>query len=214
MKTILCYGDSNTWGYTPGTGAKIPFERKWPGVMQALLGPRARVIDEGLNGRTTVFDDPFWEGRNGKEFLFVLLQSHAPIDVVVIFLGVNDLKHIFHASAADIAKGLATLIQIIKGSYCGPNGKTPHIVVMCPPPLTKLTDYFELEFMDGKEKSFELPRHMEKTARDWGCHYFDTPSIAAASNDDGVHLDEENHRKIGGKMAALVGGLLDDQPAA
>jgi len=138
----------------------------------------------------------------------VLLQSHAPIDVVILFLGVNNLKHIFAASAADIAKGLGVLIQIIKGSYCGPEGKTPHIVAIAPPPLTKLTDYFELEFMNGKEKSRELPRHIEKTARDWGCHYLDAPSIVKASDEDGVHLDVESHRKLGEAAAEMVGKLL------
>ena len=98
MKTVLCYGDSNTWGYIGGTGERFAPEVRWPGVLQAALGGAYRVIEEGLNGRTTVFDDSIEEGRNGETYLRPCLQTHAPIDLVILMLGTNDLKRRFSLS--------------------------------------------------------------------------------------------------------------------
>ena len=92
MKNILCYGDSNTWGYIPGGKGRYEYAVRWTGAAQRLLGDGYRIIEEGLNGRTTVFDSPF-DGSvlNGKSHLMCCLMSHAPLDAVVIMLGTNDL---------------------------------------------------------------------------------------------------------------------------
>ncbi len=95
IKTILCYGDSNTWGYIPATAGRYPPDVRWPGVMRKLLGEKYNVIEEGLNGRTTVWEDPYKPGRNGLELLIPILDSHNPIDLVVVMLGTNDLKHFY-----------------------------------------------------------------------------------------------------------------------
>ena len=105
VKKILCYGDSNTWGYNPHTELRYPRAVRWTGVLQRGLGPAYHVIEEGLNGRTTVWDDPIEGYKSGKEYLVPCLETHKPMDLVVIMLGTNDLKHRFSLTAFDIATG-------------------------------------------------------------------------------------------------------------
>ena len=117
MKTVLCFGDSNTWGFIPGTDAhRYPWPQRLCGIVQEKLGGDWRVVEEGLNGRTTIFDDPMEPDRNGKLALPMLLKTHAPLDAVTVMLGTNDLKHLFGLDPKDIALGAATLIQLIQSS--------------------------------------------------------------------------------------------------
>ena len=115
MKTILCYGDSNTWGYDPQKGGRYPKPIRWTSVLQETLGKNFDIIAEGLNGRTTVWDDPVeGEHRNGKKYLLPCLHTHKPIDLVILFLGSNDLKYRFSVTSEDIAKSVLSLVNIIK----------------------------------------------------------------------------------------------------
>ncbi len=112
MKTILCYGDSNTWGYDPVSEDRYPLAQRWVSVLARELGPEYQVIAEGLNGRTTVWPDPVeGEYKSGKSYLLPCLESHHPIDLVVLMLGTNDLKHRFGLSAWDIARAAGTLVE-------------------------------------------------------------------------------------------------------
>src|SRR5215208_827241 len=133
MRTVLCYGDSNTWGYEPATGNRFPEDMRWPGVLARELGEGFRVIEEALNGRTTVRDDPVEEYKNGKDYLSPCLESHAPLDLVIIALGVNDLKARFFASASDVADGAGVLVSIARRSGSGPNGRPPAVLLVAPP---------------------------------------------------------------------------------
>ena len=114
MKTILCYGDSNTYGYDPETGFRYPYEDRWTTILQKRLGDEALVIPEGLNGRTTCFEDEIRPGRNGFAYLEPCLHSHGPIDLVVLMLGTNDLKIRFQLTPTDIGKAIDRLILTIK----------------------------------------------------------------------------------------------------
>ena len=119
--TILCYGDSNTWGFVPGSeGERFSWEERWPGVLQGELGADYRVIEEGLSGRTTVLDNPLEPYRNGREYLLPCLQSHQPLDLVVIFLGTNDLGDRYSLPPLDIARGAAQLALLALRSETGP----------------------------------------------------------------------------------------------
>ena len=128
MKTILCYGDSNTWGCIPLTGAQPPRRygpaQRWPGVLRRELGDGFGIVEEGLNGRTTVWDDPLEPYRSGKELLVPCLLTHQPIDLVIVMLGTNDLKGRFAVGARDIAAGAGLLLDIVRASDCGP-GASP-----------------------------------------------------------------------------------------
>ncbi len=112
MKTVLCFGDSNTWGYTPGTGQRLAVGIRWAGVLQNKLVGGFSVIEEGLNGRTTIFSDPDSPFRSGEDYLLPCLESHSPVDLVIIMLGTNDLKDKFGLRPEDIAAGMEKLLNI------------------------------------------------------------------------------------------------------
>jgi lysophospholipase L1-like esterase len=135
MKTILCYGDSNTWGFNPVTQDRYPMTERWTGVLAQALGAGYHVIEEGLNGRTTLWDDPIEEWRNGKTYLLPCLWSHKPIDLVTLMLGTNDLKERFSVSAYDIAASAGVIVDLTLRSGAGPNGSAPS----ASPPLASTT---------------------------------------------------------------------------
>ena len=135
MKKILCYGDSNTYGFDPVSGLRYPKSVRWTGRLQQELGDQYEVIEEGCNGRTTVFDDPYEPWKNGKRYLPACLNSHKPVDIVVLMLGSNDLKMEFHASAQDIARGAEELVCMIKEFMTEKQGFYPDVILMAPPVL-------------------------------------------------------------------------------
>jgi len=200
MKSILCYGDSNTWGYIPGTGARYPRDVRWPGVLQASLGTDYYVIEEGLNARTTVMDDPIRGGavKNGLTYLRPCLESHAPLDLVLLALGVNDLKHRFGFSAYDIAANVAALIGVIQ--------PIP-ILLLSPPhvgPLTALADLFD----GAVEKSRQLAPRYQAFAKQTGCHFFDLATVVTVSPIDGIHWAADQHVNLGHRLAEVVRGIV------
>jgi len=213
MKTILCYGDSNTWGYVPGSGKRYAESQRWTGVMQNLLGDSFRVVEEGLNARTTVLDDPTRAFRNGKEYLIPCLDSHAPIDVIILMLGTNDLKHRFGLSAFDIGANIATLIEMMRQSSCWRDGQPPKILLVAPPPVGKLafvnaTNFPEI-FAGAKEKSEVLGRVYENIATKTGCLFLNSEGIITSSDVDGIHFDLGDHEKLGTALARRTRELFN-----
>ncbi len=204
MKTVLCYGDSNTWGSDPETGERFAPDVRWPGVLRRSLGEGYWVIEEGLGGRTTVRDDPI-EGahKNGRTYLRACLESHKPIDLVTIMLGTNDLKARFAASASDIAQGAASLAGEALRSGCGPGGGAPVVVLISPPALGRLTDMAEM-FEGATEKSRLFPEHYRRFSEQQGCGFLDASEVIASSDIDGIHLEAAEHRKLGEAVAARV----------
>jgi len=207
MKKILCYGDSNTWGYMAGSAQRFARDVRWTGVMRDALGDGYEVIEEGLNGRTTVFDDPIEDYRNGEAYLRPCLMTHAPIDLVIIMLGTNDLKARFGVPASDIAKGMEKLVGIIQASEAGRDGGAPGVLVMSPVPTGKLTDFKEM-LEGGEEKSRRLKDLYAEIAAQYDCAFFDAGSVAVADDVDGIHLDEEAHKAIGQRVAKAVAETL------
>lgn len=203
MKRILCYGDSNTWGHTPISGSRYGEDIRWPGVLAALLGPNYRVIEEGLNGRTTVFDDPLQEGRNGKTYLLPCLLSHHPLDVVVLMLGTNDMKQRYGLPAEDIARGAGVLAQIILNSGSGPDNSAPKLILLSPPALGKLTDFGPM-FAGAPEKSLKLAAACKVIAQKIGCSFVDIAAEVRAGNRDGIHLEPEGHRRLAELAAEAI----------
>lgn len=205
MKVILCFGDSNTYGRDPVTKGRLDRKTRWPGVLQNTLGEEYYIIEEGLNGRTTVWDDPMRGGpkRNGSRYLLPCLESHAPINLLIVMLGTNDLKARFSVTPYDIAESMAALIEIAQKSPCGLAGKAPDILIMAPPPLGKLTEWAET-FQGGVEKSRKLAGYYESVASAYGCLFFDTAAVIQSSKLDGLHYDPEEHHKLGMAVADIV----------
>jgi lysophospholipase L1-like esterase len=208
VRTILCYGDSNTWGSDPETGERFAEDVRWPGVLRQRLGEEYRVIEEGLPGRTTVRDDPI-EGdhKNGRTYLMACLESHRPLDLVTLMLGTNDLKARFGGSASDIAQGAASLADMMLRSGCGPDGGAPVVVLISPPAVATLTDMAQM-FEGAEEKSGQFRGHYERFAEQHGCEFFDASEVIVSSDVDGIHLEAGEHRKLGEAVAARIGEIL------
>jgi lysophospholipase L1-like esterase len=206
-RSVLCYGDSNTWGYAPAgrPDGRYGPEERWPGVMRTALGGGWLVIEEGLNGRTTVRDDPV-EGahKNGRTYLVPCLETHKPLDAVVIMLGTNDLKARFAISAWEIAQGAGVLVSVVQAAAVGRNGGRPEILLVSPPPtLAAFPNHAEM-FAGAHEKSKGLAREYKAVADKLGVRFFDAGSVIRSSALDGFHLDPESHAALGKAIAAEI----------
>jgi lysophospholipase L1-like esterase len=208
MKTVLCYGDSNTWGYNPSTGERFSRDERWTGVLRQKLGAEYQVIEEGLNGRTTVWDDPIEGYKNGKEYLIPCLESHRPIDLVAIMLGTNDLKKRFSVSAYDIANSAGVLVDVVQRSDAGHDGGPPKVLLMAPPPVGKLTEFAEM-FDEAKVKSRKFSEYYRRVAEEYGCMLLDTSEVIVSSDLDGIHFEAGEHQKLGEAVAALVKNFFE-----
>jgi lysophospholipase L1-like esterase len=182
-------------------------ETRWPRVLGRTLGRGYEVIEEGLGGRTTVWDDPIEGYKNGREYLIPCLESHRPLDVVIILLGTNDLKKRFSLSAFDIAQGAGVLVRVVQGSQSGREGLGPRVLLLAPPPTAALTGYAEM-FEDAGRKSQKFSEHYGRVAREMGCAYLDTSMVIVSSPLDGVHFEREAHRKLGNAVAVKVKELI------
>ena len=156
MKHILCYGDSISWGTVPGTRQRYPFEIRWPGVLQLNLGPHVRVIEECLSGRTTALEDPYRPGRNGLASFLPILQSHSPLDLVIILLGTNDLKSFYGGITAYHASlGILALIDVIRNNPLEPTYERPETLIVSPPIIDSLVGIMEQKYAGAGKKSRE-----------------------------------------------------------
>jgi len=211
MRRILCYGDSNTWGTAPMRsdsdvrrhGADV----RWPCVAAATLGPDWTLVEEGLGGRTTVHDDPI-EGvyKNGRTYLQPCLESHWPLDAVVIMLGTNDLKYKFSLQASDIAAGVGALLAMIN-TLVPPWTKAPKLLLVCPPPAFA-AGWLANVFNGADAKARAMAPLYKICADKFGAAFFDAGTVAKCSPIDGVHLDEAGQQAIGRAVAAEVKRLV------
>ncbi len=212
VKTILCFGDSNTWGSATRPDLdRYALAERWPGVLQARLGSDWNVIAEGLPGRTTVRPDPIdglW--MNGADYLMPCLKSHRPLDAVAIMLGTNDLKHRFGATPGDIAGGVGVLLKTVKQSESGPGDGVPKMMVICPAPILRdfgvRPDFSEM-FAGGYEKSLRLAPAYAAIAREHGAAFLNAGEVMQSSAFDGIHLDPDAHLALGNAVAASIAGL-------
>jgi lysophospholipase L1-like esterase len=211
MKTILCYGDSITWGSDAETGGRHDFADRWPNVLQAALGTDIQVIAEGLRGRTTAFDEHLADcDRNGARILPTVLYTHAPIDLVIILLGSNDMKPAIAGTALAAMQGMRRLVELVKfNAMRDGQSEPPAVLIVAPPPLceTANTEYSAM-FAGGVEQSRMLASFYADLADEWGCGFFDAGSVAETTPVDGVHLDAENTRAIGRGLEPIVRMML------
>ncbi|WP_269929466.1 SGNH/GDSL hydrolase family protein [Aminobacter sp. HY435] len=211
MKTVLCYGDSLTWGYDAAGPDRHAFEDRWPNVLQAELGGGVHVIAEGLNGRTTAFDDHFASvDRNGVRLLPTILGTHAPLDLVIIMLGANDMKSWIHGSPLAARHGMARLVSIVRAYDHGMDYPEPQVLLVSPPLVSQTENADVAEaFSGGVDASRRLAPLYAALADEVGCGFFDAGSVAVTTSIDGVHLDAENTRNIGRALAPIVRVMLE-----
>jgi len=207
MKTIVCFGDSNTWGYNGETGTRHAREHRWPLVLAATLGDGYDVIPEGQNGRTSVVEDLIEGPKRGRDYLLPCLESHMSVDLLVLLLGTNDLKHRYGLSAWDIAQGVGVLARMAQSSPFGPDGRAPEVLLIAPPPVAKLTGFAEM-FEGAAEKSRGLGRQYRAVAEELGCRFLDAGELVRSSDSDGIHLEAEEQVKLGKAVADEVRRLF------
>ncbi len=208
IKRIVCYGDSNTWGYDPAAQNRMDENTRWTRILGKSLGAGYEVIEEGLNGRTTVWDDPIEGHKNGKTYLAPCIDSHRPFDLIILMLGTNDLKKRFSLPASDIAQGAAVLVRLVQQSDAGRNDAPPAILLLAPPPTVQLTRFSDM-FEGAGEKSRDFPVHFARAAKELGCHFLDTATIIVSSPIDGIHFESGEHTKLGKALAKKVKDILD-----
>jgi lysophospholipase L1-like esterase len=207
MRSVLVFGDSNSWGSNPSDGSRFPPGVRWPTVMLEALGPGWYLVEEGLRGRTTVFDDPIEGGRRGIDYLGPCLLTHEPIDVVVLALGTNDLKLRFSASPEDIARGVERLILAIRASRTGPDATPPRILLMVPPPLADSTLASDV-WSGSRDKSLRLAERYAAIASLHGVPMIDAGAHIRTSEIDGIHWEADQHLILGQAMAPAVTALF------
>lgn len=210
VATIVCFGDSNTWGCPPyaniaQTPDRIPHERRWAQIMgRALPGP-VQIIEEGLSGRTTVFDDPI-EGihKNGSRTLIPVIESHAPMDLLIIMLGTNDFKDQFSITAFNSARGMLTLIQMVKGHFALVE-RGPEVLIVTPPAIGEAAE--PAIWGDGHRRCADHAYYLGQVATRTGCFHYDANKVVRAGV-DGIHLDESAHEVLGTALAKEAAAIL------
>ena len=214
MRHILCYGDSNTWGYTPGTGVRFSPQVRWPGVVRRLLGESWEVLEEGLNGRTTVYNNPMSDGRDGGAYLLPCLLTHKPLDLVVLMLGTNDLRF---TDAWGAAEGAAALVKKIRlyshleeSSPIFPEG--PRILLISPirvhPVLREREVIYHWREYPAKSEAFS--QAYAAVARELGVDFLDAADHAGPSETDGLHMEAADHAALGEAVAGKIREIFAD----
>ena len=206
---ILCFGDSNTWGYTPKTGARFSHSVRWPGRLEYLLnddqtGQRYRVIEEGLNGRTTQHNEDGRLCRSGKDMFPVLLESHGPLDFVIVSLGTNDLKPQFASTPKEIARGAGDLCELAMESV----GYSTSVLLVSPTHLNitevNASDEYGSDFAEAIARSKALGEQYKAVAEDLEIHYLDAAKVVKTNTADGVHWDEAQHKDFASAVMSFM----------
>jgi lysophospholipase L1-like esterase len=211
MQHVLVYADSLTWGIVPDTRKRWPFAVRWPGVMERTLaasGHEVRVIEDCLNGRRTVWEDPFKPGRNGRSGIEQRIEVNSPLALVILMLGTNDFQSVHQFTASQSAQGLATLVQAIRQAPIEPGMPMPEILIVAPPPIVQPKGAIALKFEGAAQRSSGLAAALSTVAKERGCEFFDAGTVTPTSQVDGVHLDADQHEVLGKAIAQVVSPLL------
>lgn len=214
-RRILCFGDSNTWGLDGRSGSRFDEDTRWTGRLQTALGPEYAVIEEGLNGRTILSEDPILGGKAGGWYLMTCLESQKPLDLLVLMLGTNDLKARFGLTPFNICQSMDTLLKRVRGlADYDPLLKGMKILLLSPPHLgekileTSSRDNFRGEL--GLRYSRELADLYRPLAEKYGCAFLNAADFAAAGPPDYLHLDGENHARLARALAERIPPLFED----
>jgi len=204
MQHILIYSDSLSWGIIPNSRNRLPFEKRWPGVLESSLnakGNNVRIIENCLNGRRTTWDDPFKEGRDGSQGLAQAVEINSPLKLLILMLGTNDFQCIHEYNAWSSAQGIAKLINIIRQAPIEPGMLIPEIMVVAPPEIVAPKGVIAKKFKGSENRCISLASELKSVAEKFSVIYFDSNSVTGASQVDGIHLDEEQHQLLGKAIA-------------
>ena len=211
MTQILVYGDSLSWGIVPGTRRRLDFSERWPGILERELlnaGTRVRVIEDCLNGRRTVWDDPFKPGRNGLAGLEQRIEINSPLALVVLMLGTNDFQSVHQHNASHSAQGIASLVRAIRRAPIEPDMPVAPILIVAPPRAGISSGSMVDKFAGARDKAEGLSGAYAAVASEMSCAFFDAGTIVSASAIDGVHLDADQHDILGRQLVDPVRKLL------
>ena len=211
MQQILVYADSLTWGIVPTTRERLRFEQRWPGVLESELlkqGRQVRILEDCLNGRRTVFEDPFLPGRNGLLGLAQKIEMHSPLALVVIMLGTNDFQSVHSHTAWHAAQGVSTLVRTIRLAPIEPGMPVPPILVVIPPPIQSPKGPIAAKFEGAGDKCAGLAQAYRDVCATLDCPCFDAGTVTSSSRVDGVHLDADQHAVLGKALANVVTPLV------
>ena len=212
MQQILVYSDSLSWGIVPSTRKRLAFLERWPGAMEDRLvraGLSVRVIEDCLNGRRTVWEDPFKAGRNGLTGLQQRIEIHSPLALVVLMLGTNDFQSMHELNAWHSAQGTAALVRAVRAAPIEPGMAVPPILIVAPPPVGAPKGAIAPKFAGAASKGDKLASELEQIATELGCAFFDAGKVVTTSLIDGVHLDADQHLVLATALAQRVAQLLD-----
>ncbi len=217
-RQILVYADSLSWGIVPGTRQRLPFGARWPGRLEIALNAAGdapvRVLEDCLNGRRTVWEDPFKPGRNGQQGLAQRIEMHSPLALVILLLGSNDFQSMHPHNAWHAAQGVAALVQTIRGAPIEPGMPAPPVLVVVPPPIRTPRGPIAPKFAGGEDKCAGLAQAYREVCDTLGCAMFDAGSVIRTSDTDGVHLDADAHLALADALRPVVAGLLERQRQA
>lgn len=211
MHQILVYGDSLSWGIIPDSRNRFRFDQRWPGVMELVLirmGESVRIVEDCLNGRRTVWEDPFKPGRNGLLGIEQRIEVNSPLSLVILSLGTNDFQSMHKLNAWHCAQGIGTIISSVRRAPLEPGMPIPEILVVAPPAIQKAIGVIAPKFKGAEEKSVGLASAIEQVAKNHNCPFFDAGSVIGTSKVDGVHLDADQHVLLGNALAERVKSLL------
>jgi lysophospholipase L1-like esterase len=204
MVNILCYGDSNTFGWDPEKARRPEADERWPGVLAKNLGNGYHVVEEGLPGRTTVFYDPAMDLISGLDYLYPCLYSHQPLDIIIIMLGSNDLKYMFNASALDFSLGLERIIKTALHFESDLSEMHPKLFLISPVHIVNPKAQFADMFRDAEKKSLELAQYVKTLADKYGTLYLNAADIIRPSPADGIHFNTAAHKVLGERIAQMI----------
>ncbi len=211
MNSILVYSDSLSWGIIPPTRKRLSEKYRWPCVMDKYLKKSnipCRVLEDCLNGRRTVWEDPFKAGRNGLLGIAQTIEAHSPLSLVILMLGTNDFQSMHNFNAWHSAQGLVQIIKAIRTADIEPGMPMPEIVVMAPPTIKKPMGLMAEKFKGAEIKSIGLASEIHSVAQTNACHFFNVADVTSASKMDGIHLDSDQHVRLGVAMAGFIAKLL------
>jgi lysophospholipase L1-like esterase len=218
VHNVLVYGDSMTWGIIPDTRNRFAFDERWPGVLENQLrdsGKKVRIIEDCLNGRRTVWEDPFRPGRNGRQGLAQRVEIHSPLSLVIVMLGTNDFQfsHPYNNAWA-AAQGIVALVNEIRNAPIEPGMPIAPVLVVCPPPIGSPKGLIAEKFLGSAERCRGLADAYRAVTSSLGCHFFDAGSVTASSRVDGIHLDADQHVTLGKALVSVVSPVLSEQATA